>query len=150
MKTGIIKSLIFAVGMVANVHAGELVAGFINPDFGGNPNNGGVLLSEASAQNGFTAPKTTTTTATSASSSASTTPTSGQLFAQQLNQLVLNALANKLVSQAFGTGTTTLPSNSTINTGINTVTIQAVGNGTQVTIVDNATGGQTVLNIPNY
>ena len=131
-------------------YAGELVQGFINPDFGGNPNYGGVLLSEASAQNGFTAPKTTSTTASTSASSAASTPTSGQLFAQQLNQLVLSALANKLVSQAFGVGSTTLPSNSTINTGVNTVTIQAVGNGTQVTIMDNATGGQTVLNIPNY
>lgn len=141
--------LLTSIGLTLgfSVQAGELTQGFVNPDFGGNPNNGGYLLSNATAINQHNAP---ITTASSNSPSSSTPLTTGQQFAQQLDRLVMSALANRLVTKAFGIDSTTLPTKSTFDTGVNTVTVEDTGNGTRVTIVDDATGGQTVLDIPNY
>lgn len=129
-------------------HAGELTQSFVNPDFGGNPLNGGYLLSNATAINQHNAPSTSVVT--TSTGGATTTPTAGQQFAQQLDRLVMTALANRLVTKAFGVGSSTLPTSSTFDTGINTVTIEDTGTGTRVTIIDDATGSSTVLDIPNY
>jgi hypothetical protein len=129
--------------------AGELVHSFINTDFGGNPLTSSYLLSNASAQNGHKAQVTpTSTTSTSASSSTSTALTSGEVFAQQLDRLVINALANRLVDKAVNGGASI--GVKTFNTGLNQVTIDDTGTATQITITDNKTGGKTVVELPNY
>jgi len=144
-------TIISAVLLACPAQAAEMVHIYTNPDFGGSPLNGAYLLSNAAAQNTFTAPTSKTT---SASSSSSTTTTSGQQFATELNQLVLNALANNLVNQALGTNsssTPTTPGIKTFNTGVSQITVDTTsGTSTAVTIVDNASGTKTVVDIPNF
>jgi curli production assembly/transport component CsgF len=131
--------------------AGELVHGFVNPDFGGNPLNGSYLLSNASAQNTHKADVSKTSTSSSSlGSTSSSTPSSATQFSQQVNDMVVSSLAYRLVNQAFGNSSGNLPTNSSINTGINTITVNATSSGTTVTIVDNKTGGSSVITIPNF
>lgn len=47
-----------ALGLVNPAFAGDLVFGFTNPTFGGNPANASNLLNNANSQNTFTAPAT--------------------------------------------------------------------------------------------
>ena len=144
----------------------EMVHGYVNPDFGGSPLNGAYLLSNAGAQNTFTAPQSKVSPASVASSgNTSTTLTTGQAFAQKLDTLYLNTLANNLVNNALGsasgtttptsgtgTGTNTASSVGTIktfDTGINTVTVDTTNpSATNVTIMTDATGQKTVVTIP--
>lgn len=128
--------------------AGELVHSFVNPSFGGNPLNGNYLLSSATAQNSHKAHPKTTTSASGGGGSSQ--PNSATQFAEQVDRLVMSSLANRLVTKAFGVGSGTLPASSTFDTGVNTVTVEDTGNGTRVTIVDNKTGGRSVITIPNY
>ena len=102
--------------------ASELVYVPINPSFGGNPNNGPVLLSDAQAQNGFTAPK-----------AAPLTPL--QRFNNSLQQAILNQLATEIKNTIFGT---TNGNGATITPG----TYDA-GNY-NVSIVQNADGSLTI------
>jgi hypothetical protein len=46
--------------------------------------------------------------------------------------------------------TENLTGNSSIDTGINTISVDTTASGTSVTIVDNATGGRSVISIPNF
>jgi curli production assembly/transport component CsgF len=94
----------------------------INPSFGGNPNNGPVLLGEAQAQNRFTAPK-----------AAPLTPL--QRFNNSLQQAILNQLSTAIKNTIFGT---TNGNGATITPG----TYDA-GNYV-VSIVQNADGSLTV------
>jgi curli production assembly/transport component CsgF len=140
-------SAVFVLVSSACCDAGELVHNFVNPSFGGNPLNGSYLLSNASAQNDYKDSQTTTSkkkTTTSSSSSA-------QVFAQQVDRLVTAALASRLVSNAFGVDPNALPDTiSTLNTGLNTITVTPTETGTEVTIVDNATGARSVIFVPTY
>jgi curli production assembly/transport component CsgF len=99
--------------------ASGLVYTPINPTFGGNPNNGPMLLSTAQAQNGFTAPKP-----------APLTPL--QRFNNSLQQAILNNLASQIKTSLFGTdGTTITPG-----------TYDAVNY--TITVVQNADGSLTI------
>ncbi|SFP52499.1 curli production assembly/transport component CsgF [Nitrosomonas cryotolerans] len=129
-----------------SAQASELVQGFVNPSFGGNPINGGYLLSNANAQNDHTAPTKKTPPPTTASPG-SEKPDSARLFAEQVNRLVMSALASRLVSKAFGSDAA---DNTAIDTGINTISVETALNATTVTIVDNVTGGRSVISIPNF
>lgn len=52
-----VLSLILGIGFLSTTaQAGNLTFQFINPNFGGNPNNGSFLLSEANAQNSYKDP----------------------------------------------------------------------------------------------
>lgn len=147
-KTG----LTVVLGLLAATAAqgGELVHTFVNPDFGGNPLNGNYLLSNASSQNNHKAhPKTSASTAsTSPSKSTTKTQTSAERFQQMVDSLVMSSLANRIVNKAFGTSN--LPEMSSVDTGLNTISVQATASGTTVTITDNQTGGRSVITIPNY
>lgn len=70
--------------------ASELIYTPTNPSFGGNPNNGPVLLSIAQAQNGYSAPKVTPLTPL-------------QRFNNSLQQSILNNLASEIRNSMFGT-----------------------------------------------
>jgi curli production assembly/transport component CsgF len=134
------------LGLLAGTAAqgGELVHSFVNPDFGGNPLNGNYLLSNATAQNNHK-PHPTTTAPSSTTSKKTTT---AQRFQEMVDNLVISSLANRIVNKAFGTST--LPAMSSVDTGLNTISVQSTASGTTVTIVDNKTGGRSVINIPNY
>lgn len=125
---------------VGTAQAGELVQNFVNPSFGGNPLNGSHLLSVANAINDYKAPATPATPKASAA----------ELFSQQVDRLIMSALANRLVNKAFGTDTSTLPDTTTLDTGVNTISVVSKDGGTEVTVVDNATGAQSVIFIPDY
>ena len=127
---------------------GEIVQGFVNPSFGGNPNNGAVLLNEANAINKYKAP--TSSSSSSSSSSGSSSATSVSQFAATVDNLVQSAIANRLVTIALGSSNIApLPTNS-IDTGVNTITITSIASGTQVTIVNDLTGAKSIITVPLY
>lgn len=139
-------TLSVALSFAVKGSAGELVHGFVNPEFGGSPLNGAYLLSNAAAQNNHTAKSASSITGTNSPGSTN----SAQQFAEQVNQLVMSSVAYRVVNQAFGESGKPLPDNSSLNTGINTVSVQYYEGGVRVTVVDNKTGGRSVIDIPNY
>lgn len=151
MNTTSTRALLVLAGLTATaVSAGEMQHGFTNPSFGGSPLNGSTLLSEASAQNGHKPPRTASPSNSTTATRKTTTPTitAAERFQQMVDNLVLSSLATRIVDKAFGR--TDLPESSTINTGLNTVSVQATVGGTTVTIVDNKTGGKSVITIPSF
>jgi curli production assembly/transport component CsgF len=141
------EGILLASLLVSNPSwGGELTHGFVNPDFGGSPLNGAYLLSNASAQNDHT-PKTPTSALAGLSGSAQ--KNSAELFAEQVNSLVMSSVAYRVVNQAFGQSGP-LPNGSSLNTGINTVSVDYYDGGVRVTVIDNKTGGRSVIDIPNY
>ncbi len=121
---------------------------FINPDFGGNPLNGPVLLNEANAQNFFKAP--TTTSSSSASSSATSVSQSAlNSFKTQLESMVLNKLALEITNQLFpSNGTTSSVQTGTYNFGDYVVTISNATGGLNVNVSDVVAGTSTNITIP--
>ena len=118
----------------------------VNPSFGGNPLNSNHLLSIANAINQYHAPVENSKD----NANAEKTPTAAQLFSQQVDRLVMSMLANRLVNQAFGTDNNALPDGSKIDTGVNTITVVNTINGTEVKIVDNATGSEATILVPHF
>jgi curli production assembly/transport component CsgF len=113
--------------------AGTLVYTPINPSFGGNPQNGSFLLSEAQAQNKFTAPSSST-------SAGSTTLTQGQIFAQELTSQLYSSLANQITQAIFGENAAT---SGTFSFEGTTITYQRVDGNIEISIND----GQTITNV---
>lgn len=109
----------------------------INPTFGGNPNNGPVLLSDAQAQNGFTAPKAPPLTPL-------------QRFNNSLQQAILNQLSTQIKNTLFGTslgnGTTITP--GTYNAGNYVVSVAQNADGSlTVTTTDKTTGAVATFDV---
>lgn len=138
------------------VMSAEIVQGFMNPSFGGNPNYYGNLMGHANTINNYKDPSLKSSTSQSGNGSAtnpdgteSADPTTGEMFQKRLESLILTALATRLVNQAFGLEDgAKLPGE--INTGFNTIGIEDLDGFTRLTITDNATGGQTVIDIPKF
>lgn len=114
--------------------AGTLTYTPINPSFGGNPQNGAVLLNEAQAQNCFTAPSS------NSASTGSTTLTQGQIFAQELTSQLYSSLANQITQAIFGENSA--PS-GTFSFDGTTITYQKVDGNIEISIND----GQTITNV---
>ena len=129
------------------VTAAEIVQGFDNPSFGGNPNNASALLQQAQLQNTHKAKTVVTPTVTTPTVKPLTT---AERFQQTVDSLVISSLASRIVDNAFGE--TGLPKDgSNINTGLNTISVGTdASGGTTVTIVDNKTGGRSVITIPSF
>jgi curli production assembly/transport component CsgF len=148
-----IKKLILVAMLMLTLtaNAGEIVQGFVNPSFGGNPNNGPVLLNEANAINKFKAPVVSSSSSISSSSSSTTTGAPSQ-FAITVDNLVQSAIASRLVTQALGPSSSTPLTTNSIDTGVNTITITSLPNnvGTQVTIVNDLTGAKSIITVPMY
>jgi curli production assembly/transport component CsgF len=114
--------------------AGTLVYTPTNPSFGGNPQNGPVLLNEAQAQNRFTQPN-------NASSSSTSAPlTQGQIFAQELTSQLYSSLSNQITQAIFGENSA--PSGTFSFQGT-TITYQKVDGNIEISIND----GQTITNV---
>ncbi len=147
-----IKKLILVAMLMLTLtaNAGEIVQGFVNPSFGGNPNNGPVLLNEANAINKFKAPVVSSSSISSSSSS--TTTGAPSQFAITVDNLVQSAIASRLVTQALGPSSSTPLTTNSIDTGVNTITITSLPNnvGTQVTIVNDLTGAKSIITVPMY
>ena len=138
--------------LTLTANAGEIVQGFVNPSFGGNPNNGPVLLNEANAINKFKAPVVSSSSSSISSSSSSTTTGAPSQFAITVDNLVQSAIASRLVTQALGPSSSTPLTTNSIDTGVNTITITSLPNnvGTQVTIVNDLTGAKSIITVPMY
>jgi curli production assembly/transport component CsgF len=130
------------------VTATELVHRFENPNFGGSPLNGSVLLGEATAQNGFkeavvVKPPTTPT------------PQKSQieLFKDNLQRAILNKVSTNTVNNLFDDNGNIKP-NSNLNFDINgdgqsdfsVVVGGAVNDNVSISISDGIT--ETVLVVP--
>lgn len=130
--TSLIVSATLAGGGVAA--AGSLVYTPINPQFGGNPNNGGWMLQAATAQNDYARQQQQSQSA----GASSLTP--GQIFAQQLTSQLYSSLANKITQAIFGPNAQ--PSGTFSFEGT-TIQYQLVGGNIQITIND----GQTISTV---
>ena len=88
----LIALMAFAAGVVAAgaTSAQQLVYTPINPQFGGNPGNTTILETDASAQNQYSAAHT------------QANQTQAQLFASQLQSILLSDLANQVSQAIFG------------------------------------------------
>src|ERR1035437_6981233 len=84
------RSIVLTVLTLSAAHATEMVYTPRNPSFGGNPNNGPVLMSDAQAQNSTHAP----------------TLTPLQQFNKNLQQAILSKLQSETLKTMFGTSTT--------------------------------------------
>lgn len=135
--------------LFSGAQAGELVHQFVNPSFGGNPFNSSHLLSIAGQQNNYQAPAARSAASTPAAPRTEP-PTAADLFIQQVDRLLLSALANRVVNQALGTNNRQLPEDTQVDTGINTISVVNTLGGTEITIVDNVTGKQSVIFVPSF
>ncbi len=115
----------------------ELTHSFVNPNFGGSPFNGAHQLANATSQNKFKEPQ-------DAFSSSSFI----QSFADRLDRAIVNQLAFSLVDNAFD-GVDEI-GDGVFDTGINTITVESLGDSTLVTIQDNATGESSTVEIPTF
>ena len=123
---------------VALAQASELVYTPTNPSFGGNPNNGSVLLNLAQAQN---------RTKEYVPVSAVPPPkTELQNFNELLQRSILSRLASSATTTLMGTYGELKPGN--IDTGAFQINIVDVGNGRlQITTVDKASLESTTFEV---
>jgi curli production assembly/transport component CsgF len=118
----------------AAAQAGELIYTPINPSFGGNPQNGSVLLSEAQAQNHFQAP----------------TPNTQQNALDQFNSSLRSAILSRVASALTGNVVSStgqlIPGN--IETTDFHIAIVSLGSGVlQITTTDKTTGQSTQFQV---
>lgn len=151
-RTNIITGLALMVGasLTLPVMAAEIVQGFDNPSFGGNPNNFSALMQQAQLQNTHKAKSTPVITTPTVTTPTVKPLTTAERFQQTVDSLVISSLASRIVDNAFGDKG--LPQDgSAINTGLNTISVGTdASGGTTVTIVDNKTGGRSVITIPSF
>lgn len=111
--------------------SGELVYKPINPNFGGNPFNDGILLGTASAQNGFTAKRR------------ERDPT--EQFVRSLQNRLFSGLANQVQEAIFGDD----PQDSgTFTVGDQRVSFERGLEAITLEISNLANGSSTVIEVP--
>lgn len=119
--------------------ASEIIYTPLNPSFGGNPNNGVVLLSSASATNRHKDPN--------ALSASSLQKTPLQTFNETLERAILGQLASSVSQKLLGNGTGKLTP-GTVDTTNFTIRISDLGGGVlQVTTTDKFTGFSTAFQV---
>jgi curli production assembly/transport component CsgF len=128
--------------------ASSLVYTPINPSFGGNPNNGVILLDEANAQNLPLAARTAEQEAAAAAAAANGTSGTGaltpsQIFAEQLQSQLLSSFANQITQAIFGPNAQTA---GTFSYGTTTVTFVTIAGEVNITI--DASGSITTITVP--
>jgi curli production assembly/transport component CsgF len=123
------------IGLSMMVQASPLIYTPINPTFGGNPDNGAVLMDQATAQN-----KHQDSNMSSATSSTSTL----DQFNSELQQAILSRVASSVTSSIVGTDGSLKP--GTIDTGNFSINIaQVTGGNLQVTTTDKTSGASTTF-----
>ena len=134
-------TFVFAMAMTNAASATEMVYTPINPSFGGNPNNGVVLLNNASATNKHKDPSSSLTS----NSLLQKTPL--QTFNDNLERAILGQLASSASQKLLGgTGGGLTP--GTVETGNFTIRISDLGGGAlQVTTTDKVTGVSTSFQV---
>ena len=125
------------MGLMASLaQAGELTYNPINPNFGGNPLNGGLLLNSAQIQNDHEDPNR------------QPFPSFSDSFEDRVDRLVLNQIARGLLGSVFDSTTGELIP-GTIDTGISTIVITDLGTELEIVITNNETGEMTTVRVPN-
>ena len=125
-------SIVFGASSAASQ---QLVYTPINPTFGGNPFNSAHLLGIAGAQNPYKPPTDPKTAQ----------PTQGDVFAQQLQSILLSRLAQQISDAIFGQN----PQQSgTVTFGTQTISFDRTLTGVNLTITDTATGQVTNVSVP--
>ena len=144
-----VKKMIAAVAVLSyagffNSHAAatEMVYTPINPSFGGNPNNGIVLLNSASATNKHK----DSTSSLATGSLLQKTPL--QTFNDNLERAILGQLASSASQKLIGGGANGGLMPGTVETGNFTIRISDLGGGAlQVTTTDKVTGVSTSFQV---
>jgi len=137
MRYTIVIFLLF----VFNAEASELNYSPVNPNFGGNPLNGSLLLGNAQAQNNFKDPQ-----ASAASQFGSGQKSSLQQFNENLQQAVLSRVASAVTGGITDANGKLIP--GTITTADFTITVANLGGGLlSITTVETLTGATTVFQI---
>ncbi|MDD3838118.1 MAG: curli assembly protein CsgF [Phenylobacterium sp.] len=117
--------------------AQDLVYQPINPSFGGNPFNSAHLLGVAGAINDYKDPSAKTSTGSSQS----------DLFARQLQSRLLSALSSQITGAIFGENP---QETGNVNFGGQQISWVRTLEAVTVTIVDDATGAETVIEVPTF
>ena len=139
--TSIAAFFLYALAITSTASATEMVYTPINPSFGGNPNNGVVLLNNASATNKHKDP------ASSLTSNSLLQKTPLQTFNDNLERAILGQLASSASQKLLGgTGGGLTP--GTVETGNFTIRISDLGGGAlHVTTTDKVTGVSTSFQV---
>jgi curli production assembly/transport component CsgF len=131
---GLAVACLFFAGAAS---AQDMVYEPVNPSFGGNPFNSSHLLGVAGAINDYKDPSARSTTGSSQS----------DLFARQLQSRLLSALSSQITDAIFGEN----PQESgDVNFGGQQISWVRTLESVTVTIVDNATGAETVIEVPTF
>jgi curli production assembly/transport component CsgF len=133
-------ALLIASLISGMVHATELVYTPVNPAFGGNPNNGPVLLNTAQAQNDKKDPESRN------GYGGYTPPSPLQQFNDTLQRSILNQVASAATSRIMGPGGQLVQ--GTVDTGNFRISIIDMGGGMlQITTTDKTTGAMTSFQV---
>lgn len=108
----------------------------VNPSFGGNPFNSSHLMGIAGAINDYKDP-----------ASKATGSTQSDLFARQLQSRLLSALSSQITNAIFGDNP---QETGNVNFGGQQISWVRSLESVTVTIVDEATGAETVIEVPTF
>jgi curli production assembly/transport component CsgF len=134
------SALVLAMCMTESL-ASELIYYPINPNFGGNPLNGSVLLNSAQVTNKHKDPD-----AVARGTSATGQKTALQQFNETLERSILSQLASSATSSIIGSGGKLVP--GTVETGNFRITIADIGGGLLlITTTDKITGASTSFQV---
>ncbi len=123
--------------LLCSAQATELIYLPNNPSFGGNPQNGPVLMNSANAQNHYVAPY---------DNRAGTTFSALDTFNQRLQAMVLDRLAASITGSVFDHNGNLIPGN--INTANFSISIIDIGGGMlRITTTDRLTGASTSFEV---
>lgn len=137
-KTSYIKiAVLFSVFAVTSVSAQALVYTPQNPSFGGNTFNHQWMMSEATAQNGFT------DDGSSKYDPYSRNPLDD--FQESLNRQILSQLSRQLIGNAFGEDQI---KEGKYELGDYIIDISEGAEGVNINILDNTTGDETTVVVP--
>jgi hypothetical protein len=114
--------------------ASELVYRPVNPNFGGNPLNGGFLLGTAQAQN-----------SQDSRGSGFRRPTALEQFTETLQRRLLGDVARNISDLIFGPDALNFGEIAVQDT---LITFERIGDQVAITIVDQLTGEQTQISLP--
>lgn len=125
--------------LFCSAQATELIYMPNNPSFGGNPQNGPVLMNSANAQNHYVAPY---------DNRSGTLLSPLDTFNQRLQAMILDRLAASITGSVFDHNGNLIP--GTINTANFSISIFDIGNGMlSITTTDRLTGASTSFEIRN-
>lgn len=122
------------VAIPCSALATELIFGFVNPSFGGDPLNGNFLLNKAESQKRFDEEEY------------EEDPLAD--FEDGLNRRVLGLIADKIVQDAFGDEANL--SNGTYTIGSYIISIDNNGSVIKVAVTDSLSGDSTVVEVPVF